>query len=87
MSRVRYYPVFSYDANGEAIQVQHNVSPTPYKIGDNFEILYNEEKPEQYYIEGKAGGSWLFNIVGVLFTLIGATMLTVVTIIYILSLY
>ena len=27
-----YYPVFSYKANGEEIEVEHNVSPTDFKL-------------------------------------------------------
>jgi len=72
---VSYYPVFNYYANGENITVNHNVSPTPYKVGDTFEIFYNRGKPKQYYIEGKAGGNWVFILVGAIFIPIGILML------------
>ena len=38
-----YYPVFQYWANGEMITIEHNVSPSPYQVGDQVEMLYNAE--------------------------------------------
>lgn len=37
-----YYPVFQYWANGETITIEHNVSPSPYQIGDRVEMLANK---------------------------------------------
>ena len=43
-----YYPVFQYWANGEMITIEHNVSPSPYQVGDQVEMLYNANNPQQY---------------------------------------
>nr|WP_325302721.1 DUF3592 domain-containing protein [uncultured Dysosmobacter sp.] len=62
-----YYPVFQYRANGEMITIEHNVSPSPYQVGDQVEMLYNADDPQQYYIPDSAGGNWAFLLGGALF--------------------
>ena len=62
-----YYPVFQYWANGEMITIEHNVSPSPYQVGDQVEMLYNADDPQQYYIPDSAGGNWAFLLGGALF--------------------
>lgn len=44
--RQHSYPIFQYKAEGKTVRIRHNVSPTPYKIGDQVEILYNPVDPE-----------------------------------------
>ena len=45
MGRYIYYPVFSYKANGEEIEVEHNVSPTDFQVGEYVKIKYNSKNP------------------------------------------
>ena len=72
MGRYVYYPVFSYKANGEEIEVEHNVSPTDFQVGEYVELKYNSKNPYQYYIEdSKKAGNWVFIITGMLFTPMG----------------
>lgn len=72
MGRYVYYPVFSYKANGEEIEVEHNVSPTDFQVGEYVELKYNSKNPDQYYIEdSKKAGNWVFIITGMLFTPMG----------------
>lgn len=72
MGRYIYYPVFSYKANGEEIEVEHNVSPTDFQVGEYVELKYNSKNPYQYYIEdSKKAGNWVFIITGMLFTPMG----------------
>ena len=65
------YPVFQYRANGQTIVIQHNVSPSSYEIGDQVELLYNQNAPEQYYIPHASGGNWAFLLGGAFFFLMG----------------
>ena len=65
------YPVFEYQAKGKTVVIQHNVSPSPYEIGDQLELLYNQNNPEQYYIPHTSGGNWVFLFGGVFFFLMG----------------
>ncbi len=74
-----YYPVFQYWANGETITTEHNVSPSPYQIGDEVEMLYNADNPKQYYISDSAGGNWTFLLGGTLLFLIGAAVIVLLT--------
>lgn len=72
MGRYIYYPVFSYKVNGEEIEVEHNVSPTDFQVGECVELKYNSKNPYQYYIEdSKKAGNWVFIITGMLFTPMG----------------
>ena len=72
MGRYIYYPVFSYKVNGEEIEVEHNVSPTDFQVGEYVELKYNPKNPYQYYIEdSKKAGNWVFIITGMLFTPMG----------------
>lgn len=72
MGRYVYYPVFSYKANGEEIEVEHNVSPTDFQVGEYVELKYNSKNPYQYYIEdSKKAGNWVFIITGMLFVPMG----------------
>ena len=72
MGRYIYYPVFSYKANGEEIEVEHNVSPTDFQVGEYVELKYNSKNPYQYYIEdSKKAGNWVFIVTGMLFTPMG----------------
>ena len=72
MGRYVYYPVFSYKANGEEIEVEHNVSPTDFQVGEYVELKYNSKNPYQYYIEdSKKAGNWVFISTGMLFTPMG----------------
>ena len=67
-----YYPVFSYKVNGEEIEVEHNVSPTDFQVGEYVELKYNSKNPCQYYIEdSKKAGNWVFISTGMLFTPMG----------------
>lgn len=74
-----YYPVFQYWANGETITIEHNVSPSPYQIGDRVEMLYNADAPKQYYIPDMAGGNWAFLLGGTFFFLIGLGIIVLLT--------
>ena len=72
MGRYVYYPVFSYKANGEEIEVEHNVSPTDFQVGEYVELKYNSKNPYQYYIEdSKKAGNWVFIVTGMLFAPMG----------------
>ena len=72
MGRYIYYPVFSYKVNGEEIEVEHNVSPTDFQVGEYVELKYNPKNPYQYYIEdSKKAGNWVFISTGMLFTPMG----------------
>ena len=72
MGRYIYYPVFSYKVNGEEIEVEHNVSPTDFQVGEYVELKYNSKNPYQYYIEdSKKAGNWVFIVTGMLFTPMG----------------
>lgn len=72
MGRYVYYPVFSYKANGEEIEVEHNVSPTDFQVGEYVELKYNSKNPYQYYIEdSKKAGNWVFIVAGMLFAPMG----------------
>ena len=72
MGRYIYYPVFSYKANGEEIEVEHNVSPTNFRVGEYAELKYNSKNPYQYYIEdSKKAGNWVFIVAGMLFAPMG----------------
>ena len=72
MGRYIYYPVFSYKANGEQIEIAHNVSPTNFQEGEYVELKYNPKNPSQYYIEdSKKSGNWAFIVAGLLFTPMG----------------
>ena len=72
MGRYVYYPVFSYKANGEEIEVEHSVSPTDFQVGEYVELKYNPKNPYQYYIEdSKKAGNWVFISTGMLFTPMG----------------
>lgn len=66
-----YYPVFQYWANEEMIVIEHNVSPSPYQVGDQVEMLYNADNPQQYYIPHSSGGNWVFLFGGAFFFLMG----------------
>ncbi len=76
-TQINYFPVFVYKANGENIQVTHRFSPSPYEIGDTFEIFYNPKKPNKYYIEGEGSGNWILVMIGSIFTFVGAIFLIV----------
>ena len=72
MGRYVYYPVFSYKANGEEIEVEHSVSPTDFQVGEYVELKYNSKNPYQYYIEdSKKAGNWVFIVAGMLFAPMG----------------
>lgn len=72
MGRYIYYPVFSYKVNGEEIEVEHNVSPTDFQVGEYVELKYNSKNPYQYYIEdSKKAGNWVFIVTGMLFAPMG----------------
>ena len=72
MGRYVYYPVFSYKVNGEEIEVEHNVSPTNFRVGEYVELKYNSKNPYQYYIEdSKKAGNWVFIVAGMLFAPMG----------------
>ena len=72
MGRYIYYPVFSYKVNGEEIEVEHNVSPTDFQVGEYVELKYNSKNPYQYYIEdSKKAGNWVFIVAGMLFAPMG----------------
>ena len=76
MGRYIYYPVFSYKVNGEEIEVEHNVSPTDFQVGEYVELKYNPKNPHQYYIENsKKSGNWVFIIIGMFFTPMGSLAL------------
>lgn len=66
------YPVFQYKADGQTVRIQHNVSPTPYEIGEQVELLYNPADPAQYYIPHTSGGNWAFVLAGAFFFCMGA---------------
>lgn len=70
--RQHSYPIFQYKAEGKTVRIRHNVSPTPYKSGEQVEILYNPADPEQYYIPHSSGGNWAFVLGGVFFFCMGA---------------
>ena len=74
-----YYPVFQYRANGEMITIEHNVSPSPYQVGDQVEMLYNANNPQQYYIPDSAGGNWAFLLGGALFFVMGLGFIILLT--------
>ena len=59
------YPLY------QTIVIQHNVSPSSYEIGDQVELLYNQNAPEQYYIPHASGGNWAFLLGGAFFFLMG----------------
>ena len=72
MGRYVYYPVFSYKVNEEEIEVEHNVSPTDFQVGEYVELKYNSKNPYQYYIEdSKKAGNWVFIVAGMLFAPMG----------------
>ncbi len=78
-SHLVYYPVFQYWANGEMITIEHNVSPSPYQVGDQVEMLYNADNPQQYYIPDSAGGNWAFLLGGALFFVMGLGFIILLT--------
>ncbi len=51
--------------------IEHNVSPSPYQVGDQVEMLYNADNPQQYYIPHSSGGNWVFLFGGAFFFLMG----------------
>ena len=81
-----YYPVFQYWANGEMITIEHNVSPSPYQVGDQVEMLYNADNPQQYYIPNSSGGNWVFLFGGVFFFLMGLGFASLIVKVWLLPL-
>jgi len=81
-----YYPVFQYRANGEMITIEHNVSPSSYQVGDQVEMLYNADNPQQYYIPHSSGGNWVFLFGGVFFFLMGIGFTALIVKVWILPL-
>lgn len=63
-----WHPVFEYSV-GELKYVKesmHGSSKSKYAIGQEVEVYYNPEKPDEYYIEGEQGVfSTVFTIVGI----------------------
>lgn len=75
-----YYPVFEYYANGSVRRVTSSFgsSPCRYKEGEEVEIHYNTQKPEQIWAERDEGIKKLlcgiFIGIGGLFMVIGIVM-------------
>ena len=67
-----FYPIFEYTVNGNTYVQQLRVGSRPckYHIGQNVELYFNPEKPEQFYdknsnISGIVGGM-IFAIIGII---------------------
>ena len=72
-SFVGYYPIVEFHGHGKDVRKKANCSSrlkSTYKPGNDIEILYNSENPEQFVIKGK---SFVYNIVtGIEFFVLGA---------------
>ena len=81
-----YFPVIEYSVENESFQRMYNIGfkKDKYKIGEEIEIMYNPEKPEDFYFVGDNSGSK----VGKVFSIIGPILLflSFVALIMILSL-
>lgn len=75
-----YYPVFAYYADGIMRRVTSSFgsSPCRYHVGEEVEIHYNAEKPEQIWVERDEGMKKLccgiFIGIGSLFFVIGVVL-------------
>lgn len=73
-----WHPVFEYYARGERIQ---KVSPygstkKKYRIGQKVQILYNSDRPEEFFVVGQSTAELLIMI----FSLIGLALMILSTI-------
>ena len=66
---ITLYPIFEYNVSGEKyVQKSKNGSNfCKYHIGQEVEILYNPDKPENYYVKNSFGSI----IIGVGFIILG----------------
>lgn len=56
-----------------------DISPSPYQVGDQVEMLYNADNPQQYYIPDSAGENWVFLLGGALFFVMGLGFIVLLT--------
>lgn len=65
-----YYPVIEFQVEDQTINKKYSVgdSKITYKIGDKVSIMYDPNKPEDYYIKEENGN----NVIGIAFIVIGA---------------
>ena len=78
-----YFPVIEYSVENENFQRMYNTGfkKDKYKVGEEIEIMYNPEKPEDFYFVGDNFGSKVgkvFSIVGVLLLFLSLVALIIV---------
>lgn len=55
-----YYPVFRFTAGGATVEQTSNLSSSrrrKFKEGDVWQVRYNPEKPDEFYVVGVGGGT------------------------------
>lgn len=78
-----YYPVVEYETRGgEKVEFQSTAgsSPASYTVGENVEVLYVSQKPQEAKIKGFMDVWFLvviFGVFGVVFTLLGGVFLSI----------
>lgn len=71
--RYSYHPVYEYTANGQVIKREGNVyskNRKKYQAGQPAQIMYNPEKPEEFYVVGakkQVSFGFILIVVGVIF--------------------
>lgn len=76
----KYYPVIAYDAGAKKYEEQskNGSNPSKYKAGQEVDMYYNKEDPQDFYIKGEAStGSYgyFFIIIGILALVFGVRSL------------
>lgn len=66
------HPIFEYNASGNTYIKKSSFGSTSckYHIGQEVEIFYNSEKPDEYYVKGSFGSMFL----GIAFVIWGVIM-------------
>lgn len=76
----KYYPVIAYDAGAIKYEEQskNGSNPSKYRAGQEVDMYYNKENPQDFYLKGEAStGSYgyFFIIIGILALIFGVRSL------------
>lgn len=78
-----YAPVFGYTGDGQEYINQQSIysNPCGYSVGENVELSYNPDDPQEFYVEGDSSLNlliYIFGGIGAVFLVAGIIVLVVV---------
>lgn len=71
--RFNYHPIYEYTVNGQVFRREGSVysqNRKKYQVGQAAQIMYNPEKPQEFYVAGakkQVGFGFMLVVVGVVF--------------------